>query len=309
MERKDFTLISESDNLTLHGTVYEPNGEIKGIFQILHGMGEYRQRYDELMRFFAENGFIAACHDHRGHGDSVRADGDLGYFYETKSKAIVEDSAQVTKYLQAQYPNLPVVLFGHSMGSMIARCYLQKYDTLVCGAIICGSPAKNSFTGVAIALTKCIALFKGDHHRSKMLAYLSTGKGNDNFPDEPKGAWLSRNRKNIDEFYSHPKGKFGFTCNGFENLFRLMKNTYTPKAYRVQNPKLPIFFVSGGDDAVLGSEKQWLAAMEMLKKAGYTNVTGKLYKGLRHEIHNELENAEPLADLLGFALKSVNAQK
>lgn len=301
MEKKDFTLVSEADGLTLHGTVYEPNGEKKGIFQILHGMGEYRERYAELMEFFARNGYVAVCHDHRGHGDSVKTSEDIGYFYDTKAQAIVEDSAQVTQWLKKEYPDLPVTLFGHSMGSMIARCYLQKYDTLVDKAIVCGSPSENPLAGVAIGLTKCIALFCGSRHRSKTLSYLSTGKGDKNFPGEKKGAWLSHNRENIDAFYSHPKGKHRFTCNGFENLFRLMKNTYKKKLYHVQNPELPIKFVSGGDDAVLGDEVKWLKAIESLRDVGYRNVSGKLYEGLRHEIHNEPDNREVLTDLLAFA--------
>lgn len=300
MEKKDFTLVSKADGLTLHATRYEPKGEKKGILLILHGMCEFRERYDEFMEFFASNGYVAVCYDQRGHGDSVKTEADLGYFYDRKAKAVVEDAAQMARYLKDEYPDLPITLFGHSMGSMVARCFLQKYDVLLDKAVICGSPANNPLSGMAIALTKCIAFFRGERHRSKMLSYLSTGRGNNNFPSEAKGAWLSKNRENIDAFYSNPKGKHRFTCNGFENLFRLMKNTYTKKAYLVQNPALPIHFVSGGDDAVLGDEAKWLYSIEMLREAGYRNVTGKLYEGLRHEIHNEPERAQVYADLLAF---------
>ena len=106
------------------------------------------------------------------------------------------------------------------MGSMIVRCYIQEHDDLLKKLIVCGSPANNPLSSVAIALTKTIALFKGDKHKSKMLAYLSTGKGNDRFKGEGKGAWLSHNRENIEAFYAHRKGKNRFTCNGFENLFK-----------------------------------------------------------------------------------------
>ena len=134
-----------------------------------------------------------------------------------------------------------------------------------------------------------------------MLTYLSTGKGNDNFPGEGKGAWLSKNRANIDEFHANPKGDYRFTCNGFENLFKLMKRTYTKKGYEVKNPDLPIYFVSGGDDPVLGGEKNWNEVLEFMRKVGYTNVSGTLYQGLRHEVHNELDNENVLSDLLAFA--------
>jgi alpha-beta hydrolase superfamily lysophospholipase len=225
---------------------------------------------------------------------------DRGYFYEYSGNAIVEDAAQVTRFIKNEYPNLPVALFGHSMGSMVARCYLQKYDRQVEKAIICGSPSKNPMVGMAIFIEKCIRLFKGAHHRSKMLAYLSTGKGDENFPGEGKGAWLSRNRKNIDEYYASPKSNYKFTCNGFENLFKMMRNTYRKNLYAVKNPDMPILFVAGGDDAVIVSKEKWLDAVEFMRKVGYTNVDSKLYDGYRHEVHNDIGNEVPLADLLAF---------
>ena len=298
MIRKNFTITSDFDGLLLQGCVFEPDGEKKGVVQILHGMCEYKERYEELMRYFAENGFVAVCHDQRGHGDSVKSAEDLGYFYDTKAQAIVSDAAQVTRYVKEHYAGVPITLFGHSMGSMVARCYLQEHDVLVDKAIVCGSPSQNPLAGVAIFLTKIIALFYGKKHRSKMLSYLSTGKGNDKFPGEGKGAWLSKNRENIEAFHSNPKGNYRFTCNGFENLFRLMKNTYQKKRYRVQKPQLAIHFVSGSDDAVLGGEKNFEKTVTFMKATGYQKVDGKLYQGLRHEIHNEKENEEVLSDLL-----------
>ncbi len=307
MEIKKMTVQSEVDGLQLHVTTYEPSGERKGVLQILHGMCEFKERYAPFMEYFCANGYVVVCHDQRGHGDSVKKQEDLGYFYDYSGEAIVEDAAQMTRKIKAEYPHLPVILFGHSMGSMVARCYLQKYDTLVDKAIICGSPSKNPLVGTAIFMSKCIRLFAGARHRSKLLAYLSTGKGNNKFPNEKKGAWLSQNRENVKNFYAHPKNKI-FTCNGFENLFKLMKRTYKKKAYAVQNPTLPIHFVSGSDDAVMGNEMKWFAAIEDLRDVGYENVSGKLYKGLRHEIFSDIGGEEVLSDLLAFMqIKGQNA--
>lgn len=298
MQQEKFTLVSNADGLILHGLLVAPDNDIQGVIQILHGMCEFKERYQEFMEFFCAHGFAVVCHDQRGHGDSLREECDLGYFYETKAQAIVQDAAQVTEWIKQRYPDLPITLFGHSMGSMVARCYLQEHDTLVDKAIICGSPAKNPLVNIAIGLTKTIALFRGERHRCKTLSYLSTGKGNKQFPGEDKGAWLSKNRANITAFYSNPKGNKRFTCNGFENLFRLMKKTYSPKLYKVQNPTLPIHFVSGSEDSVLGGAKNFDKAIAFMQNVGYTNVSGKLYQGLRHEIHNEIENAGVLSDLL-----------
>lgn len=301
MEKREFVIHSKYDNLLLHGTVYEPNGEKKGIIQIEHGMCERMKRYEEMMSFFCSYGYVAVCHDHRGHGDSVEKAEDRGWFRDRNAQAIVEDSVQITEYIKELYPNLPIILFGHSMGSMIVRCYLQKHDDLIDKLIVCGTPSKNPLVNPGIFLAKCISFFKGDRHRSKMLAYLSTGKGNNNFPNEGRGCWLSRNRESIEAFYSDEKCHFIFTCNGFENLFKLMRNTFSAKLYKgIKNPNLPIFFISGEDDAVLGGEKKFKKTVDFMRKVGYTNVKSKLYKQLRHEIFNDLGKEEVYADMLEF---------
>ncbi len=300
MEIKNYVITSNFDNLPLHVVEYFPSCEPKGVMQILHGMCEFKERYASFMQHFCDKGYIVVCYDQRGHGDSVKESTDLGYFYDDSAKGIVEDGAQLTTYLKEQYPNLPITLFGHSMGSMVARCYLREHDNLVDKVIVCGSPSKNPLAGIAIGIAKGIGLFRGKHHRSKMLCYLSTGKGQKNFPGEAKGAWLSQNRENIEAFYSNPKGKFIFTCNGFVNLFKLMKYTYKKKGYHVQAPTLPIHFISGSDDPVLVSDLKWFQSIEFLRSVGYENVTGKLYKGLRHEVFHDIGKEEVLADILAF---------
>lgn len=304
MQTENFTLESSYDKLPLSCTVYEPDGEAKGIFQIVHGMCEYKERYDGFMRFLAENGFIAAAHDHRGHGESVKNEADLGWFGDKKAEAIVEDAVQVTKFLKGKYPGLPVVLFGHSMGSMVVRCYIQKHDDEIDKLVVCGSPSKNPGAGAGIAVAKSVALFKGERYRSKMLAQLSTGNGDKKFPGEGKGAWLTRDKEIVKAYNADPRCNFIFTCNGFENLFRLMKKTYDGGRYEVKNPRLPVFFVSGGDDPVLIEENKWQKAQQLLRDVGYKNVSGKLYHQMRHEILNEIGKEAVYADLLAFAVGS-----
>ncbi|MBR2647107.1 MAG: alpha/beta fold hydrolase [Clostridia bacterium] len=303
MNKIPFSVQSDYFDVTLQGVIYEPDGsaqKFKGVVQIVHGMCEYRERYDDFMRYLVGNGYVAACYDQRGHGDSVETAEERGWFGDRDGVAFVEDAVKVTKLLRERYPQLPLTLFGHSMGSMIVRCYLREHDELIDRLIVSGSPSKNPLAGTAVLIAKTLSVFKGERHRSKMLSYLSTGKGDKKFPKEPKGAWLSHNRKNIDEFYSNPKGGFRFTCNGFENLFKLMKRTYQKKGYQVKNSSLPIHFVSGERDAVAVSVDKWTDSVEFMSKLGYKNVTGKLYYDLRHEILNEPSNKEVYADLLAF---------
>ncbi len=303
MNAKNFTVISDYDALPLKGSVYEPKGKPKGIVQVAHGMCEFKEKYYDFLEYFAKNGYIAAAHDHRGHGESVRSQEDFGWFNDKTGVAIVHDTLLVTKYLKTQYPDLPVYLFGHSMGSMVVRNYIQEYDTEIDKLIVCGSPSKNPLVDGGIAMAKSISFVKGERHRSNTLHNLATGKNDEKFPGEGPGAWITQDKEYITKFFGDPKYSFTFTCNGFENLFRLMKKTYDKKLYKVQNPDLPILFVSGSDDVVMGDENKWIASQQLLRDIGYKNVAGKLYHGYRHEIHNEIGKEKPLADMLAFLEK------
>lgn len=300
MIRDTFTVNSKYDGLPLSVLFIAPKEEAKGIVQLVHGMAERKERYEELMSFLAENGYVCVIHDHRGHGESLRSVEDRGFMGDYDGKAIVEDAVLVGEYIKNKYPDLPLILFGHSMGSLVVRCYAQTHDELLSKLIVCGSPSKNPLAGVAVGLEKTIRLFRGARHRSKLLAFLSTGKGDKQFPGEGDHAWLSRNRENVEEYLADEGCGFAFTCNGYENLFKLMKNTYQKKKYEVKNPTLPIYFIAGEKDPVIVSKKAWLDSVDFMKELGYSNTTCQLYEDMRHEIHNELGREEVYQDILAF---------
>ena len=125
---KNETITSAYDQTQLALLSVEPEGEIKGIIQMVHGMAEHKERYLETMEYFADHGFVCVMHDHRGHGDSVASQDDYGYFNDINGDAVVDDVALITDMLKARYPGLPLILFGHSMGSLIVRAYMKRYD-------------------------------------------------------------------------------------------------------------------------------------------------------------------------------------
>ena len=271
------------------------------VFQIAHGVAEHIGRYDHFARFLASNGFIVWGNDHIGHGLSVEDEDDLGFTAEKEGyRRFVDDMHILYSIMHKRYAELPYILFGHSMGSMVVRCYLRENDDKIDKLIVCGSPCNNPLAGTAVLLAKAIRLFRGERHRSKFLSYMSTGKGNAEFVKAGKGSWLTRDEEIASAFRNDAKCRFHFTANGFENLFNLMKFTYQKRGYQVKNPTLPIHFISGTEDAVLGSEKKWKSALAMLEKLGYKQVTGKLYEGMRHEVHNELGREEVYKDILAF---------
>lgn len=312
MQKREFTLQSKYDNLALSCAEYTAEGvtqtNAKGVVQIVHGMCEYKERYEGFIDYLTQNGYIVFAHDHRGHGGSVTANENLGYFGDKKGEAIVDDAALVTDEIRRLYPGQSVTLFGHSMGSLVVRAYIQKYEEKIDKLIVCGSPSKNSLAGFGLMLNGVISAFRGKKYRSRLMANASTGGGDDKFPGEGKNAWLTRDKTVVEKYNADEKCNFVFSCNGFSNLLHLVKNAYKKKKYPAKHSDLPIFFMAGADDPVIGSEKKWLEAQQFLRDVGYKNVTGKLYPKMRHEILNELGKEEVYADALAFIEKSAEKQ-
>ena len=288
MERKDFSLPSPADGLELRVIVMIPDNSARGIVQISHGMAEHKERYFEYMEFLTAAGFICVIHDHRGHGESVVEQSDLGYFYDTDGIAVVDDVHAVTLRVKELYPNLPLILFGHSMGSLIVRSYIKKYDRDIDMLIVCGSPSRNPMVPVALLLVNILTVLKGDRYRSGLVNDLAFGSfdGQTETPGQAN-RWLSTDEETVKAYNNDLYCGFTFTLNGFHNLFSLLKAVYHKKDWNVQNPGLPVLFIAGEKDPVIGSEKAWLDAQQFLRDRGYTDVSGILYDGMRHEILNE----------------------
>ena len=305
MQLEKIQWFSGVDNLGLNLVVAQPDGgEIKGVIQILHGMCEHIMRYRPMMEYFTARGYVVAGNDHRGHGESVWNQEDLGFFYEDTGTGVVRDAVSITQYLKDRFPGVPVTLFGHSMGTLVARVYLQKNDRLVDRVVLSGAPCKNILAPIALLLTNIITLIHGEKYRSKLLYTLSVGAFDKRFETEGRSAWLSANTDNVERYKEDPACGYIFTCNGYRNLFLLLDNTYKRK-YRLRNPELPIYFMAGACDPVIGSEAAWEKAQDALRMAGYENVDGKLYMGLRHEIFNEEKPERCFEDMLKFIEGSV----
>lgn len=305
MKKINKNIKSNCDDLSLAVTITLPdeNIPVKGIVQISHGMAEHKERYYPFMEFLANNGYIGVINDHRGHGDSVKSEEDLGYFYDKNGKYIVEDLHQITKEIKKEYPDLPVYLFGHSMGSLVVRCYLKHYDNEIDKLIVCGAPCKNIGAYFGIALAKLISKFKGNKYRSKLMQKLTFSSYPKKFKTEKNDAncWISSDRKNKNEYSNDKKCGYIFTLNGFINLFKLVINTYSNKEWEKQNLDLPIFFIAGDEDPVIGGIQKWINAYEFLEKdIGYKNVSHKLYKGKRHELLNEDIKEKVYYDILDW---------
>lgn len=271
----------------------------KGIVQISHGMCEYKERYLPFMDFLCSHGYICVISDHRGHGNSIRTMDDLGYFHTGGAEGVVDDLLSVNKMIRERHPELPLILFGHSMGSLAVRSFTKRYDDQIDGLIVCGSPSRNPAAGAGKMLSKLIGAFKGDRHRPAIIQKIAFESFNKRFEAEGHNAWLSNDKAVVAAYNSDPLCTFQFTVNGFTGLFDLMIDTYSDKGWKVSRPELPIHYIAGEDDPCISSLKDFNAAVSHMKSIGYTDITSKTYEGMRHEILNEIRKETVWNDILG----------
>lgn len=297
MREETIILKSNFDGLILSMSMCIPSNP-KGIIVFAHGMAEHSKRYFDVMYYFAQEGFVTIIHDHRGHGKSILKEEDYGYFYENGINGIVEDSVQVIRYVKKQYPDLPLVLFGHSMGSLVVRNVLKQYDNEIDALIVCGSPSKNPMAKSGLLLVKSLKKLRGSYHRSNFIHKLVFGSFSKQFSDSTsENAWICSDLDVVKAYDEDEKCGFIFTLNGFETLFQLMIRTYSKKGWRKEHLNLPIYFISGSDDPCIIEENKFYDAVNFLKEIGYRNISSKLYRRMRHELLNESNKEQVYQDI------------
>jgi len=161
-----------NDHITLiHGVKWVPDGEIRAILQISHGMVEFVERYEDFAVYLAERGIMVVGNDHLGHGESIRSKEDYGYFAKENGNCVlVRDLHRLRKMIQEDYPKVPYFLLGHSMGSFLARQYLCCYGKGLAGAVIMGTGWQAPGTlKLGMALCKGMAKVKGWRYRSRLI--------------------------------------------------------------------------------------------------------------------------------------------
>ena len=299
--KRELYIKSEVDRHRLHVLLLTPENQPRAVVQICHGMSEHKERYLPFMEYLQNRGYAAVIHDHRGHGKSIEREDDLGYFYDTSGRAVVEDAHQVTEWIKMEFPGLPVHLFGHSMGSLIVRCYLKKYDWELSSLTVCGSPSKNPLAKPAAGMAKIACRICGDRKKGLFFHKLAFGAFNKQLKDgESLNGWISYDKDNVRKYDEEPLDGFVFTNNGFLNLFHLMDETYSRRGWEKKKTDLPILFIAGEDDPCIISQKQFWNAVSFLKELGYADTKGKLYPGCRHEILNESCSGQIYKEILGF---------
>ncbi|MCR4790635.1 MAG: alpha/beta hydrolase [Treponemataceae bacterium] len=285
---------------------YTPEGKPKAIFQIVHGMAEYAERYEGLAQVLCEQDYAVYIHEHVGHGSSAKDVDHLGLFLDDKqSITLVEDAHKMTEIAQKDLPGLKVNLFGHSMGSFVVRLTAAKYGKDYNSLIICGTGGANPAVGMGLKVLKLIKAFKGKDYKSKLIDKLSFGTYNDKWkPARTNMDWLSVNKTNVDNYIANPYCGYLFSVDGYKMLMEVNRDSNLPATFESTPKSLPVFLISGAMDPVGDYGAGVKSSYEGYQKAGVKDVSMKLYEGYRHEILLDDCAAEVRKDIVDFLAKN-----
>lgn len=291
MKKYTEKIASTDSKNNLNVIIWETEKEPIGVLQIVHGMAEYIDRYDNFAKYMTEHGFNVIGHDHLGHGHSVSDERDYGFFAEENGdKIIIEDMHSVTQYAREKWEELPNFILGHSMGSFCLRQYLTKYSNDVFGAIIMGTgwiPSAAALLGKTIATNTCKS--KGSHTVNPLLIKLTLEPYNKPFaPARTNCDWLSRDEKQVDLYVNDKLCGFDFTAGAYKDFFTVLEKIAKNRQLIGMRKSLPILITSGSVDPV-GGKKACEKLNAQYKRCGIDDVTLKLWENDRHEILNELD--------------------
>ena len=285
--REDFWYDSKGAG-KIHGCRWTPEGEIKAVLQIVHGIAEFVERYDAFAEYLNAQGILVVAEDHMGHGQSINGEGIQGYFHGGWFTAAA-DTYQLLQDTQKEFPELPYILFGHSMGSFLARTILCQYpDSGISAAIICGTAWQPAFALPAlIKVIDGICRKNGETLPNERLQGLVFG-GYNKKVEHPRTPydWLTRDAKIVDAYVAHPLCGFTASAGLLREMMRGIHYIEQPINLDTMKKDLPVFFIAGGDDPVGSYGKGIHRCVEEFKKAGMTDVSCRIYPLCRHEIIN-----------------------
>lgn len=306
IEKKDIWFDSADGASRVAGYIYScPQVEPWCLVQIAHGMCEYMDRYADFAAFLAQNGAVVCGNDHLGHGGTAADEADLGYFTEKGGRRFaVQDMHRMTTLAKAEYPQLPVVLLGHSMGSFFARRYAALWPEGLAGLILSGTGGPNPLAGFGILMARLAARLRGPRYRSAYIHNLAFGTYLKRV-ESPKTNydWISRDEELVRRYNADPRCTFQFTVNGFHELFSALREVSSPAWAAAIPRQLPILMIQGDADPVGDYGRGTAKVRDWLLHAGARHLEYILYPGGRHEMLNEINRDEVYLDVLAFLRK------
>lgn len=304
----EFTFLSSNGKNQVFARECVPEGAVRGVVQIAHGVAEHVMRYAPFMEFLAEHGFVAAANDHLGHGKTAAGPEELCYFGPKGGwDLVVADMDQLHRIEAAKYPDAPYFLMGHSMGSFLARTYIIRHPNGLRGTIISGTGQN---PGAVVAAGKLMArleiLDHGDGYHSPLLDKMAFGgytKGFD--PVRTSSDWLTRDPAVVDAYIADPLCGSMATANMFRDMMGGLQFIWKTENLSKMNKAMPVYFFAGDKDPVGDSGKGVKRVYDRFLNIGMQDVRMKLYKDGRHEMLNELNKDEVYADVLAWLVSKL----
>lgn len=295
-------IFTMTDGHKIAATTYFPGNEkeIIGQFHILHGMAEHQRRYEGFANYLSELGYLVTTHDHRGHGDTAEENGGLfGYFAERDGfERVVQDVHEVLQQLSVLHHEYPLTLFGHSMGSFIARRYTQHYSNELDRVIYCGTGATTALHVVGNSIAKVLSRVQGGKTPSRIMNKLSFDSFNHNIADAVTNFdWICTDSQVVQKYIEDTQCGFIATNQFFVDLTSGLITIANPREIKKVRPDLPILFIAGSDDPVGESGKGVYKVAAQYEQAGVKDVTVYMFEGMRHEILNE-RNKQQVYDVV-----------
>lgn len=296
--REIFSVPSSNGRSCLHGVIWKPEGEVRMVLQLAHGMLEHIEYYGDFACWLADRGIAVAGHDHLGHGRTASGQEEFGFFAGKDGYIyLVKDLNRVRRYLTPQFPDVPYFLMGHSMGSFMVRRYLTAFGEGLSGAILMGTghqPVIHVRLGLALAAIAS-SVFGADS-RSRLVQKLFQKAMNQKLRPTRTGMdWLSTDEEQVDRFVADYYCNYLFTCSAYRDLLRMVSDAEDPSLLKRVPKELPLLLISGEEDPVGEYGKGVERACQAYRKAGVQNVELLLYPGCRHELvieRNRLQVAE-----------------
>lgn len=306
MTEREFYLPSSDGKSRLHGIEWLPDGEVKAVLQLSHGMIEHIGRYRETGRYLAERGIAVYGHDHLGHGKTAESEANLGYFGERGASVyLIKDIHRLTIYGRNRYPGKKLFLLGHSMGSFFTRRYLTVYPDGPDGVLLLGTGGQSlPLVVFGYLLSVIVAVLKGDTCRSPLLHRLSLGNYNRKFyPANTGHDWLSRDGKQVGSYENDRLCSFLFTAGAYRDFFRVIIELTIAETAGKMRKDIPVLFLSGAKDPVGEYGKGVRRVYRRYARNGVKDLTLGFYQDARHELLNEINREEVLTDIYFWITK------
>ena len=290
----DFRFLSTDGKHNVFARECTPDGEVRAVLQIAHGVAEHIYRYAPFMEFLAENGFVVVENDHLGHGKTAENEQELCFFAEKDGwNDVVSDMDTLHKLTAAKYPGVPYFLFGHSMGSFYARWYAEKWPESITALVISGTAGPSFMNVVGQRLAGLIARVKGPRYVSPLMVKLNFGSYCRKIENaQSPNAWLSRDKSVVKAYDADGLCTFRFTAATYREMLATLNHVSTKAWAQAIDKDLPVLLIAGDCDPVgdygSGVRKVWA----MLGDAGVRDLTCQIFEGGRHELHNETNRDE-----------------